>query len=66
MLDETIVQLVFVDAISSQIEFGELAGQGMGLTTVLSETRQRGGGWDGQCRNRWRNKALVHFSPVTG
>jgi PAS domain S-box-containing protein len=41
--DETIAQLVFVDSISTQDEVSELAGRGMGLAAVLSETRKLGG-----------------------
>ncbi|MBK7002629.1 MAG: sensor histidine kinase [Rhodoferax sp.] len=41
--DETIAQLVFRDAISTQTEVSELAGRGMGLAAVHSETLRRGG-----------------------
>ncbi len=41
--DATIAQLVFRDAISTQAELSELAGRGMGLAAVQSETLKRGG-----------------------
>lgn len=41
--DHDIVQLIFMDHISTQQELSDLAGRGVGLAAVLSETRNLGG-----------------------
>lgn len=41
--DEHILQLIFVDSITTQLAASELAGRGVGLAAVLSETQKLGG-----------------------
>ncbi|MDP2752432.1 MAG: ATP-binding protein [Rhodocyclaceae bacterium] len=41
--DETIARLIFMDNISTQKEITDLAGRGVGLAAVLSETEKLGG-----------------------
>ncbi|MBK7051175.1 MAG: PAS domain S-box protein [Rhodoferax sp.] len=41
--DDAIAQLIFMDNISTQQEVSDLAGRGIGLAAVLSETKNRGG-----------------------
>jgi signal transduction histidine kinase len=41
--DDTIAQLIFMDNISTQHEVNDLAGRGIGLAAVLTETKNSGG-----------------------